>query len=245
MAQAEYPVKTTSTSFRLVEALFELDGAGVTELADHLDISKSAAHKHVHTLRKLGYVVEKDDRFYPGLRFLDRGTQAQYQHPLYDVAEREIKNLASTTGEWVGLVTVERNWGLFLSTAIGRSGQNVDIRQGTHFPPHENAAGKAILTHKSREELQSILSVYETGLTPDLEQELQEIKDQQLAYGSTLGDEDMRCVAASILDPTDSIVGAICVVGSVDRLSGKRLKEEVSGLVLSTARSIGNSYGRS
>lgn len=242
MAETKYPVKTTTTSFRLVEALYELEGAGITELADHLDISKSAVHKHLHTLRELGYIVEEDDVFYPGLRFLDRGTRVQHRHPLYTVAKREVENLASTTGEWVGLVTEERNWGVYLLSVNGSNVQGVSIREGSHFPPHENPAGKAILAHLPRDRLQGILAEHDVELSPQLEGELRTIKDQQLAYEVAPDDEDRQWVAASILDSTETVVGAICVVGSADRLSGKRLKEDVSGLVLSTARSIGNSY---
>lgn len=245
MAQTEYPVKTTSTSFRLVDALYELEGAGITELATHLDISKSAVHKHIHTMRKLGFIREEGDVFYPSLRFLDRGTQAQSRNPLYSVANREVENLASTTGEWVGLVTEERNWGVYLATANGSHSQNVDIREGSHFPLHEDPAGKAILAHESCERVRSILAARDAEFTSDLENELQRIKDQQLAYGTGAQDESLQCVAASIVPPDGTVVGSICVVGSAERLQGKRLKEEISGLVLSTARSIGNSYSRS
>ena len=237
----EYPVKTTSTSFQLVDALFELGGAGISELADHLCLSKSAVHKHLHTLEELGYIIEEDDVFYPGLRFLERGVQSQSRHPLYSAAQQEVNNLASTTGEWVGLATEERNRGVYLITANGSHERGPDVQEGRRFALHETAPGKAILAHAPRESRETLLEATGVDLTTELEAELRTIQDRQLVYGSHHENEQARCVAASITNPDETVIGSVCVVGSKDRLSGKRLKEDISGLVLSTARTIGNS----
>jgi len=131
---------------------------------------------------------------------------------------------------------------VYLLTVNGSNEQDTAFREGAYFPLYENRAGKAILVHLPRDQITPILAAHDAEFGPQLRSELRTIKDQQLAYKTASNENDTQRVAASVLDDTGSVVGAVCVVGSTDRLSGKRLKEDVSGLVLSTARSIGNSY---
>jgi IclR family transcriptional regulator, acetate operon repressor len=49
--EAKQPVKSTETTFEIIEALMDLDGAGVTELANYLDLPKSNVHNYLSTLR--------------------------------------------------------------------------------------------------------------------------------------------------------------------------------------------------
>lgn len=60
MADGPYPVGATATAVRVIEALAERGETGVTELARELDLSKSAVHKHLRTLERLGYVISED-----------------------------------------------------------------------------------------------------------------------------------------------------------------------------------------
>ncbi|MFC6975248.1 IclR family transcriptional regulator C-terminal domain-containing protein [Halomicroarcula sp. GCM10025709] len=53
-------VQTVQTSFRVLEALEAKQPAGVTEVAESLDLSKSAAHRHLSTLRAEGKVEQVD-----------------------------------------------------------------------------------------------------------------------------------------------------------------------------------------
>jgi DNA-binding IclR family transcriptional regulator len=49
--QAKNPVKSDKTTHRIVETLRELDGAGVTELSNELNLPKSSVHNYLSTLR--------------------------------------------------------------------------------------------------------------------------------------------------------------------------------------------------
>lgn len=56
-------VQTVQTSFRILAELGVKHGAGVTEVADALDLSKSAAHRHLSTLRAEGQVEQVDGEY--------------------------------------------------------------------------------------------------------------------------------------------------------------------------------------
>lgn len=57
-------VKTVETCFEILDCLEERDKAGVTELAETLDLSKSAIHRHLTTLVNRGRVVNEDGYYY-------------------------------------------------------------------------------------------------------------------------------------------------------------------------------------
>ena len=51
--KAKNPVRTTMRSFDIVETLHELNGARLTEVAEHLDLPDSTVHSHLSTLAAL------------------------------------------------------------------------------------------------------------------------------------------------------------------------------------------------
>lgn len=57
-------VKTVETCFEILDCLEERDKAGVTELAETLDLSKSAIHRHLTTLVNRGRIVNEDGYYY-------------------------------------------------------------------------------------------------------------------------------------------------------------------------------------
>jgi len=60
----------------------ELDGAGVTELANQLDVAKSTIHGHLTSMRAHGFVVKRGTEYRLGLGFFDYGqyVRGQLQH---------------------------------------------------------------------------------------------------------------------------------------------------------------------
>lgn len=240
---AEYPVGATATTFEVIEALATLDQAGVTELADRLGYSKGSVHNHLATLERLGYVVRQDGRYRLGLRFLELGTQVRDDDTLYHVARPEIERLANASGEAASLVVEEGGEAVFLY----RAGDGADsaLREGSRVPVHACAAGKAILAHRPRGAVDALLDdelAEPTDRTianrPALTRELQTVRDQGLAFDRGELATDRRAVAAPIVTDDGHAVGAVTVSGESPGMSGKRLEEDMPGLVLSAANSL-------
>ena len=82
MSEPKNPIKSTKTTFRIVEALMELDGAGVTELANYLELPKSNMHNYLSTLEEEEYVVTNGSTFHVGIRFLELGAYARSRRDL-------------------------------------------------------------------------------------------------------------------------------------------------------------------
>lgn len=108
--RAKNPIQSVQTTLRIVEALKELNGAGVTEVAEHLDLPKSSVHNYLSTLQQEGYVVKKRQMYHVGLRFLESGAFARHRQQIYEIAKSEVADLAEETGELVNLATIEHGW---------------------------------------------------------------------------------------------------------------------------------------
>ena len=239
-------VKATGTSFRVIEALITLDGAGVSELADHLDLSKSGVHNHLTTLESLGYVVREDNTFRASLQFLRDGTVVRRRNPLYRVAVDEVNQLARTSGVAAGAYVIENGSVVCLHSAAGEKVGPSVLKAGDSFPPHCSAPGKAIMAASDDETITRLVEA--TGLEPctdstvtdpdQLRQELQRVRSRGLAFNRGEYDEEIREIATSVTDVDDRVLGAIGVVSATESMSGKRFQQDLPGLVLSSANRL-------
>lgn len=241
-----YPVKATRTTFHILEALASRKTAGVTELATELGLSKSAVHNHLATLEHLGYVVKRDSEYGLGLRFLKMGERARETFGFHETAKPEVDNLAKTTGEVVTLHVLEQGRDVCVSRAHDGAADSAIVVPGERRPIHSTAPGKAILAHSPRDRVSRILDRHglpaeaENTLTDreQLRAELQRIRDEGVAFAREEHADGLQSVAAPIRVEEGQQVAAVAVTGSTDRLSGKRLEEDVTGLVVSTAKAI-------
>jgi len=235
-------VQATATSLRIVEELYERDGAGVTELADTLDVSKSAVHNHLSTLCTLGYVKNAGGTYELTHRFLRIGFGTRERNPVYRAAQSEIRMLARNTNAVANLVVPEAASAVYLHR-IGAREHPVPV--GGSVRLHAAAAGKAILAFRSADAVDEYVGRH--GLNPKtdrtvtdpatLRSELRSIRDRNIAFDRGELDPDWQCVASPIVVDGDP-VGAVSVSGPADEMQGKRLEEDTAGLVSSAAKTI-------
>lgn len=244
--QAKYAVKSVETAFRILDALQKLDGAGVTELANTLDIPKSTIHNYLSTLVQEEYVIKHGTSYHIGIRFLEYGAYARVQLDIYGIAKPEVDNLATTTGELANLMVEEHGRGSYLHRARGEKAVQVEAHVGTRVPLHGTALGKAIMAHLPRERVDAIVDQH--GLpaaTPStttdrdaLNDELAQIREDGVAFDNEERITGLRCVAAPILSKNDRVLGAISVSGPSNRIRGERFTEELPNRVLETVNVV-------
>ncbi len=241
-------VKATRTSFRILHALAASGGSGVTDLARRLDLSKGAVHKHLATLSELGYVASEGDTYHLSLRFLDIGSKARMRWEIFDVGTPSVKQLARITRRTAGLVVPEddRAVSILVETESGRP--PAELAEGRSTPFHATAGGKAILAFLDSERRADVLADADlASFTPQtvtdratLEAELERVRERRYAFENEEFIEGWKSVAGVVSGPDGSSVGAVCVGGPAEELSGKTLEEDLAGQVVSTARSIQN-----
>ncbi len=237
--RAKNPVKSTLTTLRIIEALKELDGARVTDLARHLDLPKSSVHNYLSTLKQEAYVVEQDNRYYVGLKFLDIGTEARDRLSIHEIAKPEVRSLAEQTGELSNLLVEEHGKGVYIHREVGEDAVRVDAGTGQRVHLHNTGLGKAILAHLPESRVEEILDQHGMPATTEstitdpeiLFEELAEIRDHGVAFDREERLNGLRCVAAPILDEGDEVVGAVSVSGPTSRMADQRFTEEIPNLL--------------
>lgn len=240
------PVKAAKTTFEIIDALRELDGAGVSELADRLGKPTSTIHDHLRTLESEEYLVNEGGTYCVGARFLELGQQARSRKKVYRVARPEVDELAQQTGEHANLLIEEHGRGIFLYRARGPDAVRLDTHAGMRVYLQTTSLGKAILAHRPRDEVEEILDRH--GLPRVTEQtitdrgELFDLFETIRSRGYAVDDEErvqgMRCIAAPITDGDGRAIAAVSVSGPKSRMQGERFEETFSDLVLRSANVI-------
>lgn len=242
-------LQTVSRAFDVVRALEELDGAGVTELAEHLDISKSAAYNYLATLREETFVVKEGDTYRLSLQFLLIGEYVRNQNDLYRLGRAEVEDLAASTGEYAHLSVEQHGLNVNLYKVSGEQGvgaeyQTAKLQRADYL--HFSATGKAILAHLPRERVEWIVDRYGLPARTDntitdreaLFEELERVRER----GYALNDEEeitgLQAVGAPICNRHGRVLGSISVSGPVKRLKDSDYHDEVVDAVVSTANVI-------
>jgi len=240
------PVQAAKTTFEIIDSLRELDGAGVSELADRLDMPTSTIHDHLRTLENEEYLINDDGTYRVGARFLELGEQARNRMKVFNVARPEVESLAEDTGEHANMMIEEHGLGVFLYKVRGSEAVQLDTHAGKRVPLQTTAMGKSILAHRPREEVEAILDRH--GLPQVTEHtitdraELFDVLDQVRERGYAFDDEErvdgIRCVAAPITDGDDRAIAAVSVSGPKSRMLGDSFTDEFPDMVLRSANVI-------
>jgi len=243
---AKHPVRTTEKTLALVEELMERGPCGVTELAENLDLGKSAVHNHLTTLQEHGYVLKTGEAYQLGLKFLEVGGHTRKSMEFYQVAEPEIKSLAAETGELANLLVEEQGMGVYLMRSKGDRAVDLDTYAGLRTYLHTTALGKAILAYLPEERVEEIVErrglVKKTprsiGTREELSEALEGVRERGYAIDDGERLEGLRCIAAPVKHSSGDILGAISVSAPASRVSDDDLYGELPERVLSAANVI-------
>lgn len=240
------PIKAVKVSFELIELLRELDGAGVSEVAQRLDKPTSTVHDHLRTLEQEEYLIKEGDTYHVSTRFLQLGDQARSRKKVFTVARPEINQLAQTSGEHANLMIEEHGMGVFLYRSRGPDAVQLDTHAGMRVPLQTTALGKTIMANRPRDEVEAILDRH--GLPPvtdstitdrdELFDVLEEVRARGYAYDDEERVKGMRCVAAPITDEDGYAIAALSVSGPKSRMREQRFTEEVPEQILRSANVV-------
>lgn len=244
--EANNPVKSVVTTFEILQTLRRLDGAGVTELANELDLPKSSAYNYLSTLEQEEYVVKEGSEYYVGLRFLDLGRHARQRNDLYETARPELEVIGDETGELVNLLVEEHGQGVYVCRVKGDQAVNVAASTGHRVSLHNTGLGKAVLAYMPEKRVDAILDEHgmsaETEHTitdrDELKSELATIRKRGVAFDREERLGGLCCVAVPIVDLDDRPIGAISVAGPTSRMDGERFESELPQALQSAANVI-------
>lgn len=268
MADPKYPVSSIGTAFRIIETLDRLGKAGISEIAANANVSNSTVHKHLNTLRSLGYVRKEGTTYALSLSFLGLGIRARSRYDIVRVAKPFVDDLSTTTGGTADLVVLEGSYGLYAY----RSPDSIEADNtlpvvGDSAYLHTTAVGKAILAEMEWDEVRKIIDdvgfpegmEQRTGSNPIRERDLRSIRNysedrwgrlifrlrQELQIvrdqGFAFENNGHKLSApcvAAAITVDNKPIAAISVFNDSDQPNEAQFKEVVADLVMNSANEI-------
>ncbi|SFR64735.1 IclR family transcriptional regulator [Halogeometricum limi] len=238
-------VEAVERAVSVINALKDLDGAGVTELADYLGMSKSGAHKQLSTLVKTEFVAKHADEYRLCYRFVQMGEYVKTNSPLYQIGAAEVDKLAEKSNYFVYLAAMGQDHAYCLHAAEGKEAVVPNLSVGKQISLHSTAAGKAILAELPEERRSRVLNSPISSPTPntvsdpeELAAELASIREDGVAFEDEENVPGMRGVGAPIRPEGDRVLGAVGISGPLSLLSDEHFREELPSLVSQTRNFI-------
>jgi DNA-binding IclR family transcriptional regulator len=239
-------IESVRKTSEVLRGMKELDGAGVSELAEHLDMPKTTVHAHLTTLHNCGLVSKDGGVYRIGLRFVGLGEFAKNQFDVYRIAKEEVDILAEESGDMAQFMIEEHGEGVYLYKAEPPRGVRTTAGVGDRRPLHCTGLGKSILSCLPEERVHEILDrrgmpaqTEHTITDPDdLMDELETVRERGYAVDDQEIQPGLRCVAAPVNPDNTGVVGAVSVSGPTGRFKGDRLETELPELVTSAANVI-------
>lgn len=221
--------------------------AGVTELAERVDLAKSTVSRMLSTLEDVGAVaqMESGGRYRLGPLMAEIAGSMAPTKSLVESAHPLLAELSRATGEAVGLsVREDGQVRYILQTA--QTGE-VQVRDWTGFasPLHVGAAGVILLANAP----ESVIAAYLAGelvaftsrtVVDPAALRLRIEACRVIGWEWVFGEfsEELNSVAAPVRDHTDQVIAAIHVHGPTFRFPGSELPDAVGKRVADTANRL-------
>jgi DNA-binding IclR family transcriptional regulator len=243
--EAKHPVKATARTLEIIEALKQIECAGVTELAEQLDTSKSVIHNHLSTLEEHDYVIKSEEGYSLGLRFLEMGGYRRNRMTLYRMGKPEVDALAEETGELANIAVEEHGQCVYLYRSRGSQSVHLDIHAGERASMNITALGKSILAFMDESRVEQIIgerplpatTQYSITDPEKLREELKVTRERGYAIDNEERLEGLRCVSAPIRQ-NGNVLGAISISAPTNRLKDEQLEQTIPDKVVSAANVI-------
>lgn len=239
-------IEAVETTIAIIEALDERDEAGISELAEALDVAKSTIHRHVKTLERQEMVYSQEGKVLLSTEFLRLGNGVRFRSEVSPIAEEVVETLAEETDERANFFIEEFGYIVCLHRKIGERGVVAGTEIGTRFLMHCTAAGKAILSLKSERAVRDVIDRHglpqRTSNTitsfDALTEEIEAVRKEGIAFNNEESIKNLRSIGVPV-ELDDSLpVGAFTISGPANRLSDERIDEELSEALLSAANEL-------
>lgn len=239
-------VKSVQTAFSILEYIRDEKSTGVTEISDHVDMSKGAVHRYLNTLTELGYTKKQNGEYQIGLKFILFGSHAKSREFVYQLVEDKVSELAKETGERAQFIAEEQGLGVYVHLETGENAVDTNTREGKTINLTTSAAGKAILAFSSEAWVDNVLDrhgfYHRTSNTitsrEQLFEEFQRIRERGYAFNKEEHIEGLWGVAAPVRSSEGVVLGAISVAGPAHRIKEEMQNNEISNRLLGVVNEI-------
>lgn len=225
----------------------------VSEISKKLGFSQSKTYRLIRTLTRYGLLQEENGtaKYVLGLNVCRLGLVARNQIRVPEVARPFMKELSLVTRETVLLTAVNGTTGIVLERVESEQPIRFSLFQpGATIPLHCGASSKILMAFLREEDWDRIiqkegLKRYTSHTITDgdqLKTHLRQIRKRGYAFSDQEIDQDVRAVAAPILNGSGELVAGLSVAGPLYRIPKKKVSS-LGKLVMEYARRISSQIG--
>ncbi|WP_206731769.1 IclR family transcriptional regulator [Halorubrum amylolyticum] len=233
MSEDSQLLRTTERSLGVIEALRSGGEMTPDELASALDLSRSATYKHLHTLRKHGYVVVEGAEYRLGGRFYDIGMYVRNREKAYELAGKYVVEIADQANEESDFGIEENGRIVTLFDSVGPSAQPSSRIENYEFM-HTTAIGKAMLARFPSSRVDDIVDRWGLPAVTDrsitsrdaLEAELAAIRERGYATNDEESIPGKRVAGVIAEEPSGNVIGGFTLSGPAYRIEDTDLHGE-------------------
>jgi DNA-binding IclR family transcriptional regulator len=222
-------VEAVKVAVRVLDELALAQRAmGVTELAEALGETKPRIHRHLSTLREVGFVEQDQstERYRLGWRMFQLGEAAASQFDLRARAEPYLLRLRDELRETAVLAVPINGRPMVIATLDNIYGRIViSVKPGNRPIPHSSALGRLTMAFSPRSIQDELLIGPLTAETPlattsatKIRKRLTVIREQLYEFSSEEVMIGVNTVAVPIFRDGDVLAGALAIVGSVQNI---------------------------
>ena len=195
----------------------------LTALASQLGEPKAKMHRHLSTLKHLGFVDQdaKTETYRLGLKLVYIGQSAIDQFDLRRLAEPYMSRLRDLTRQTIVLSTPANGDAIVNAVVESPNLVTISVRLGYRLPAHASAQGRLNLAFAPAAVQQRILARKLQAFTPRTLVDPAMMRERLVQIRRELFDVSMdetllgiSAVAAPILNFDNELVGAIAIVGT-------------------------------
>jgi DNA-binding IclR family transcriptional regulator len=224
----------------VMEYLASREAAGVTEIATALGTTKARVHRHLRTLVAAGYASqdEDSDRYSVGSRLVALAQVASLDSALIRIAKPIMTRVRDKLGHTVLLDKITPQSVEIIESVPGTGMVQMSVLRNHPLPLHSSVVGKLALAFAAEGERPSLDRAALKALTPEtitdpetLDGEIERVRQQGWAAAPeefTLG---VNALGAPIYNHRSQCVGSIALLDSVQFLTRRPTREQVSMIV--------------
>ncbi|OLF12148.1 IclR family transcriptional regulator [Actinophytocola xinjiangensis] len=245
-------MRTVLTAFRVLEEVAYAQPAGVGDLSRTLRLPKSTVQRALRTLWTAGWICPdgaETTRWVLTTRALHIGQRAIADLGVRDAALPMMRELRRETGETAHLMVLQDDRAVLIERVETEHPIRAVIPLGSTVPLHGSSNGKAMLAHRSPQEVRDLLGgrlARHTERTivdwAEFDTELDRVRRR--GYATNVGEwrTDITAVASPIFDAQGRVSASLSVSAPGSRMPAE-LRETYGVLVTEAARRVSATLG--
>lgn len=210
-------IKSVAVAAQILEALANSGGpVRLADLSRHLDMPRARIHRHLKTLRELGFVSQErnGERYWLGSKLFHLGQAAREQFEITRIADQPMHALRDTFGQTIVLSTPINGEALIVAVAESENVVQISVRPGARLSAPQSAQGRISLAYAPASVRERILTPLSASVRKETEARIMLIRERlyEFSSGEMLG--GINVLAAPLLGDGNELAGTLAVVGA-------------------------------